>query len=75
LKVDNVRRHVSNAAVVNKAARRTHRRTEGHHREWPADSVYRDRSVNRLIGRDVEEFIERHKPAAQLKTKDAQKNV
>jgi hypothetical protein len=37
--------------------------------------VYRDRSVNRLIGRDVEEFIERHKPAAQVKTKDAQKNV
>jgi len=25
------------------------------------DSVYRDRSVNWLIGRAVEEFIERHK--------------
>jgi hypothetical protein len=31
----------------------------------PKDSVYRDRSVNWLIGRAVEEFIERHKPAAQ----------
>jgi hypothetical protein len=28
----------------------------------PKDSVYRDRSVNWLIGRAVEEFIERHKP-------------
>jgi len=28
------------------------------------DSVYRDRSVNWLIGRAVEEFIERHKSAA-----------
>jgi hypothetical protein len=36
----------------------------------PKDSVYRDRSVNWLIGRAVEEFIERHKPAAQpLKVK------
>lgn len=29
------------------------------------DSVYRDRSVNWLIGRAVEEFIERHKAVAQ----------
>jgi hypothetical protein len=34
----------------------------------PSDSVYRDRSVNWLIGRAVEEFIERHKPA-RVKTK------
>jgi predicted transcriptional regulator len=27
----------------------------------PMDSVYRDRSVNWLIGRAVEEFIERNK--------------
>ncbi len=31
----------------------------------PKDSVYRDRSVNWLIGRAVEEFIERNKPAPQ----------
>jgi hypothetical protein len=29
----------------------------------PADSVYRDRSVNWMIGRAVEEFIENHKTA------------
>jgi predicted transcriptional regulator len=28
----------------------------------PKDSVYRDRSVNWLIGRAVEEFIERNLP-------------
>jgi predicted transcriptional regulator len=31
----------------------------------PKNSVYRDRSVNWLIGRAVEEFIDRHKSAAQ----------
>jgi hypothetical protein len=35
----------------------------------PADSVYRDRSVNWMIGRAVEEFIEHHKTA---KAKNAQ---
>jgi hypothetical protein len=38
------------------------------------DSVYRDRSVNWLIGRAVEEFIERHKvvkQAASQVSKDA----
>jgi hypothetical protein len=34
----------------------------------PKDSVYRDRSVNWLIGRAVEEFIERHKPAPKAKS-------
>jgi len=29
------------------------------------DSVYRDRSVNWLIGRAVEEFIDRHKAASK----------
>ncbi len=29
------------------------------------DSVYRDRSVNWLIGRAVEEFIDRHKVGAK----------
>jgi hypothetical protein len=31
----------------------------------PKDSVYRDRSVNWLIGRAVEEFIDRNKAASQ----------
>ena len=31
----------------------------------PADSVYRDRSVNWMIGRAVEEFIENHKAKAK----------
>lgn len=35
----------------------------------PKDSVYRDRSVNWLIGRAVEEFIDRNKTAAQSEVK------
>jgi hypothetical protein len=33
----------------------------------PKDSVYRDRSVNWLIGRAVEEFIERNLPKQKNK--------
>jgi predicted transcriptional regulator len=33
------------------------------------DSVYRDRSVNWLIGRAVEEFIDRHKVVAKAEPK------
>ena len=33
----------------------------------PKDSVYRDRSVNWLIGRAVEEFIEHHKVTHPVK--------
>ena len=36
--------------------------------EAKPDSAYHDRSVNWMIGRAVEEFIERYQPGKQRKT-------